>query len=186
MQFTMSNRLSSCRAALKSVERQAPVIEKAATIIAEAIATGHTVYAAGNGGSAAEAMHFATELSGRYRSNRKPLAGVALGSDGSALSCIANDFGWDEVFSRQLQAHGTPGDVFLAISTSGRSTNIINAANVAKELNLKVIGLLGKAGGDVLPLCDLAIAIDGQDTGAIQEAHLVVIHMLCEFLEPGS
>lgn len=184
MQKTFLDRINLCRAALESVELQIETLNEIAQLVADNIASGKTIYAAGNGGSAAEAMHFSTELSGRYRSNRNALPGIALCSDGTLLTCIGNDFGWDQVFARQLQALAKTDDMFLAISTSGKSGNIIQAAITARHLGLKVIGLLGKGGGDVLPLCDLAIVIESNDTGAIQEAHLVVIHMLCEKLEP--
>jgi D-sedoheptulose 7-phosphate isomerase len=131
-------------------------------------------------------MHFATELSGRYRSNRNALPALALTADATALTCIGNDFGWDEIFARQLQAHARPGDVLVALSTSGNSPNIISALAAARGLSMVTIGLLGKGGGSALPLCDIPVVIEGDDTGAIQEAHLVIIHLLCEPLEPND
>ncbi len=186
MKLTISKRLSLVRDAIQSIENQETKIEGASDMIEAAISGGNRIYAAGNGGSAAEAMHFATELSGRYRSNRNSMPAIALNSDGTALTCIANDFGWNSVFSRQLEAFGQSGDVFLAISTSGRSPNIVRGLETARKRGLKTIGLLGKSGGEALPLCDVAIVVESDDTGAIQEAHLVVVHMLCEPLEPEA
>lgn len=184
MNLSITKRIYCARQAINSLEHQEKTIETASGIIADTILDGNRIYAAGNGGSAAEAMHFATELSGRYRSNRDSIPAIALNSDGTALTCIANDFGWEKVFSRQLEAFGQPGDLFLAISTSGKSVNILKGLEVAKERGLKTIGLLGKGGGEALPLCDVAVVVESHDTGAIQEAHLVVVHMFCEPLEP--
>jgi D-sedoheptulose 7-phosphate isomerase len=184
MRIPISERIKLLRLAIDSLENQETNIHVASDAIARAVWGGHRIYAAGNGGSAAEAMHFATELSGRYRSNRNSMPAMALNSDGTALTCIANDFGWEEVFARQLGAFGAPGDVFLAISTSGNSPNVLRGLEVAKRCGLTTIGLLGKGGGEALALCDIAIVIESRDTGAIQEAHLVAVHMLCELLEP--
>ena len=184
MRKNFIQRLTACRQALVSVEANSANIESAISSIVSCLRDGGRIFACGNGGSAAEAMHFATEFSGRYRSNRKALPAMALTSDGTAITCIGNDFGWDQIFSRQLEACGRSGDVVLVLSTSGNSPNVIAALVTAKSLGMKTIGLLGKGGGAALPLCDIAIVIDSDDTGAIQEAHLVVIHLLCEPLEP--
>jgi len=184
MRMSFLERIQLCRLALQSVTELLPEITRAAELIGACLQSGKRVFACGNGGSAAEAMHFATELCGRYRSNRNALPAISLASDGTAITCIGNDFGWEQIFARQLAAHARPGDILLAISTSGNSPNVVAALNMAQTLGVATVGLLGKGGGDAKALCDNPIIIGSDDTGAIQEAHLVVIHLLCECLEP--
>lgn len=135
----------------------------------------------GNGGSAADAQHMAAELVGRYRNDRTGLPAVALTTDSSILTSVANDFGYEEVFSRQIEALGFAGDIAIAISTSGRSTNILHAINKAKALGMTVFGLTGKE-GMAIPI-DLEITIPSSDTARIQELHITVIHLICEIVE---
>jgi D-sedoheptulose 7-phosphate isomerase len=184
MRISFDRRIEACRGALQSVAQNRELISTATEALSSALHAGKRVYACGNGGSAAEAMHFATELSGRYRSNRVAFPAMALTADGTALTCIGNDFGWEQIFARQLEAHAEAGDVLVALSTSGNSPNVTAALEVARRLGVTTIGLLGKGGGAALPLCDIPIVIASEDTGAIQEAHLVVIHLLCEGMEP--
>ena len=143
---------------------------------------GKNVFSCGNGGSMCDAMHFAEELTGRYRKNRKPLPATAI-ADPSHLSCVANDFGYDEVFSRYIEAWGNEGDCLLAISTSGNSKNVILATEIAKKKNLKVIGLLGKGGGILKSLVDYPIIVDSNTTDRIQEIHIKTIHLMIEGIE---
>ena len=143
---------------------------------------GKNVFSCGNGGSMCDAMHFAEELTGRYRKNRKPLPATAI-ADPSHLSCVANDFGYDEVFSRHIEAWGNEGDCLLAISTSGNSKNVILATEIAKQKNLKVIGLLGKGGGKLKSLVDYPIIVESNTTDRIQEIHIKTIHLMIEGIE---
>ena len=143
---------------------------------------GKNVFSCGNGGSMCDAMHFAEELTGRYRKNRKPLPATAI-ADPSHLSCVANDFGYDEVFSRYIEAWGNEGDCLLAISTSGNSKNVILATEIAKQKSLKVIGLLGKGGGKLKSLVDYPIIVDSNTTDRIQEIHIKTIHLMIEGIE---
>ncbi len=138
---------------------------------------------AGNGGSAADAQHFAGELVSRFYFDRPALAAIALTTDTSILTAIGNDYGYDDIFSRQLQAHGQSGDVFIAISTSGNSPNVIKAIVQAKALGVTVIGLTGQSGGAMKSLCDICFCVPSDSTPRIQEAHLLIEHSLCACIE---
>jgi phosphoheptose isomerase len=159
-------------------------IVEAADVLARSFAEDGKVLICGNGGSAAEAQHLASELVGRFRlSDRKALPAVALTADTSIVTAWSNDVGYDEVFARQVEALGRPGDVLIAISTSGRSPNIVRALEVARRRGLRAIGLLGRDGGTARALVDAAITVPSSDTQKIQEVHLVAIHLLCELVE---
>ncbi len=151
--------------------------------MAERLRRGGRVLVAGNGGSAADAQHLAAELSGRYLKERKALAGIALTTDTSALTAIGNDYGFDFVFSRQVEALGRPGDLFIGISTSGNSPNIIKAVESAKELGLRTLGLLGRDGGKLKGLVDDALVVPSTVTARIQEVHQMIYHFWCEALD---
>ncbi len=138
---------------------------------------------AGNGGSAADAQHFAGELVSRFYFDRPALAAIALTTDTSVLTAIGNDYGYEDVFSRQIQAFGQPGDVFIAISTSGNSPNIIKAIAQARALGMSVIGLTGQGGGAMKPLCDICFCVPSNSTPRIQEGHLLIEHTLCACIE---
>jgi D-sedoheptulose 7-phosphate isomerase len=158
-------------------------IEDAAILIAEAFRNGNKVISCGNGGSMCDAMHFAEELSGRFRNDRRPLPAVSI-SDPSHITCTANDYGFDFIFSRFIEAHGQKGDVLLAISTSGNSTNILNAAWASKQKELKVVGLTGKDGGEVKKFCDIEIrAPHSEFADRAQEIHIKVIHSIIHRIE---
>jgi D-sedoheptulose 7-phosphate isomerase len=158
-------------------------IENAGKILVEAFKKGNKVISCGNGGSMCDAMHFAEELSGRFRENRKALPAISI-SDSSHISCVANDYGYDFVFSRYLEALGNKGDVLLAISTSGNSANVINAINVAVKKGMTVIALTGKDGGKIASLCDIEIrAPHSQYADRAQEIHIKVIHSLIHIVE---
>lgn len=141
------------------------------------------VLIAGNGGSAADAQHFAAELVGRFMKERKALSAVALTTDSSVLTCMGNDYGFDDIFSRQVEALGNKEDIFFGISTSGNSKNIIKAVESAKDRGLITIGLLGKNGGKLKDICDYSIIMPYKETARIQEHHIMTIHLICEFVE---
>ena len=151
--------------------------------LARVLERGRTVYWCGNGGSASDSQHLAAELVGRYREERQPLRSVALNTDTSVLTCIGNDFGFDEVFSRQVKALCRPGDVLVVISTSGNSPNILSAIEVASSLEMATVGLLGRDGGLAMPMVDEAIVIPSDSTARIQECHILIGHILCELIE---
>jgi D-sedoheptulose 7-phosphate isomerase len=137
----------------------------------------------GNGGSAAQALHLAEELMGRYRADRRPLPGVCLNADPTLLTCIANDYGFDAIFARQCEALLNEGDLLLTFSTSGKSPNIIRALKTARSKGVRTMGLLGPDDSPCHELCDIAISSYGTDTAMIQDAHQVVLHLLCEAIE---
>ena len=141
------------------------------------------IFFCGNGGSSSDSQHLAAEFTGRFKKDRKPLPAIALNADTAAITCIANDFGYDQVFSRQLDALGNSSDILIAISTSGNSPNVINAVKKSKEKNIYSIGLIGKDGGKLLNLCDSCIIVKSNDTARIQEAHIFIGHILCTLIE---
>lgn len=158
-------------------------IETAGKIMTQSLQNGGKIISCGNGGSMCDAMHFAEELTGRYRENRKALPAISI-SDASHISCVSNDYGYDFVFSRYLEALGNKGDVLLAISTSGNSKNVLNAIKVAKEKGMKIVGLTGKDGGEMADLCDVEIrAPYSKYADRAQEIHIKCIHSLIDFIE---
>lgn len=156
---------------------------ESASIFSMALKQGNTIFWCGNGGSASESSHLAVELIGRFKNNRRPLPSISLNSDTSAITCIANDFGYDEIFARQLEGLAKQGDILVALSTSGMSENILRALRKAKDLGVTSIALLGKGGGEALNNADYAIVIDSSETARIQEIHLLMGHTFCEFAE---
>ncbi len=167
----------------QTLEPLAAEIERAGKLVAEALRSGRKLMLCGNGGSAADSQHIAAELAGRFVNDRRPLAAVALSTDTSTMTCIANDYTFDEVFSRQVMGLGARGDCLLAISTSGKSRNVIRAAEVARAAGVHVIGLLGKGGGTLRDLCEVSLVVPSQTTARIQEAHIFIGHVLCAFVE---
>jgi D-sedoheptulose 7-phosphate isomerase len=158
-------------------------IEKAGKLMVNALNNGHKIISCGNGGSMCDAMHFAEELSGRFRENRKALPALSI-SDPSHISCVGNDYGYEHVFSRYLEALGNRGDILLAISTSGNSTNVINAIAAAKQKGMLVIGLTGKDGGKMANHCDVEIrAPHSPYADRAQEIHIKIIHSLIHYVE---
>jgi D-sedoheptulose 7-phosphate isomerase len=147
------------------------------------LAGGGLLLVAGNGGSAADAQHIAAELTGRFLRNRRPLRAMALHVNSSSLTAIGNDFGYDQVFARELAAHARPGDVFLALSTSGNSPNILRAIKEARQRKVTVIGLTGGSGGAMRAACDLCLCVPSNSTPRIQEMHIMIYHAICEILE---
>jgi D-sedoheptulose 7-phosphate isomerase len=158
-------------------------IERAAGLIECAVRSGNKLMLCGNGGSAADSQHIAAEFTGRFVKDRKPLPALALSTDSSALTCIANDYSFDEVFSRQVIGLGRAGDCLLAISTSGNSRNVIRAVEAARAAQIRTIGLLGRDGGKLRGLCELSIIVPSETTARIQEAHIFIGHTLCALVE---
>lgn len=168
---------------LKASEALMPQIAKMAEILNAVLKKGGKVLICGNGGSAADSQHFAAELSGRFKKERKALAGIALSTDTSALTAIGNDYGFERVFSRQVEALGREGDALVGISTSGKSANVLEAFKVAKELKMHCLGLSGKGGGAMNALCELNLVVPSEDTARIQEMHILSIHALCALID---
>ncbi len=153
------------------------------TMLCQSFHSGGKVLVMGNGGSAADSQHFAAELVGRFLKNRAALPAVALSTDTSILTAVGNDFGFDQVFSRQIEALAGPDDVVIGISTSGNSDNVLQALQCAEKLGCKTVGLLGRDGGEIGKLVDLSLTVVNQHTPFIQEAHLTIIHILCDLVE---
>lgn len=183
---TILRRLDGSMGAIKSLRDQVDRIDALGTELISRLNHGGTLYTAGNGGSAAQAMHLSEELIGRYRENRPALRAVCLNADPTAMSCIANDFGFERVFARQCEALLGSNDVLLILSTSGKSPNLVEALKVARDCATLTVGLLGSGGGACGPLCDHEITIDETDSAFVQEAHQVVIHLLCELIEEAN
>ena len=158
-------------------------IEQLAMSMVEALKKGNKLLIIGNGGSAADAQHMAGELIGRFKGERAPLAAIALTTDTSVMTCLGNDYGFDKIFLRQIEALANPGDAVLAITTSGQSENIVQGVLMAKKKGALTLGLLGKDGGKVQELLDRAVVVPSDDTQRIQEAHLVIEHILCELID---
>jgi D-sedoheptulose 7-phosphate isomerase len=180
----LSGKISTLTALLSSLLNQhEEVFNQSAVAFATALGQGKTIFWCGNGGSAAESSHLAVELIGRFKNNRRPLPSISLNSDTSAITCIANDFGYDEIFARQLEGLAKEGDVLVVLSTSGKSENILRALRKAKELGVTSIALLGKGGGESANLASHTIIIESSETARIQEIHLLIGHTFCEFAE---
>lgn len=159
------------------------IIERIGKITVDALKKGNKVIVAGNGGSAADAQHFAAELAGRFVKERKGLPSIALTTNTSNITAIGNDYGYDVVFSRQLEALGQDGDLFFGISTSGNSRNIVNAMQIAKKNNMLTIGLLGNGGGTIKDVSDISLIIPSNSVARIQECHIMVIHIICKMID---
>ncbi|MCD6590063.1 D-sedoheptulose 7-phosphate isomerase [Candidatus Woesearchaeota archaeon] len=165
------------------IENNKELVEQFAARLIECLGEGGKILICGNGGSASDAQHFAAELVGRYKKDRKSLAAIALTTDTSILTAISNDYGYEEVFAKQVEALGKENDLLVAISTSGNSLNVIRAVEKAKELGIYTIGLLGRDGGKLRNLVDLAIVVDSKDTPHIQEVHETVLHVVAGIVE---
>lgn len=183
-----SRMLESLKAASRVLEQFATdpasstAIEAVATLVADRIGAGSKVLICGNGGSLADAVHFAEELTGRFRADRPALPAIAIAEPGH-LTCTANDYGFEQVFSRGVEALGKPGDVLILLSTSGNSANIVNAATAARALGLHTVALLGKGGGKLNGVCELQIIAPGQTADRIQEIHMLALHIIVERIE---
>jgi D-sedoheptulose 7-phosphate isomerase len=161
----------------------APYVVDAVDIISASLSVGGLLMLAGNGGSAADAQHIAAELTGRFLRDRRALRALALHGNSSAVTAIGNDYGYEHVFARELSAHARPGDVLMALSTSGNSPNILRAIDVARDHGVKVIGLTGGSGGRMRAACDLCVRAPSDRTPRIQEMHITIGHVICELLE---
>lgn len=168
---------------LRELANEAPAIEKAARAIVKSLRGGHKLLAFGNGGSAADAQHLTAELSGRFEKDRRGLPAVALTTNPSAVTAIANDYSYDEIFSRQMEGLVQRGDVVVAISTSGNSANVLAGAKEAKKVGATVIAWTGKGGGKLKALADVCLDVPSQRTARIQEGHLALLHTLCAIVE---
>lgn len=182
----MSTFKAYCTSVAKNFETLAnlePEVCAAIIIITTALEQGNKVMFCGNGGSAADSQHLAAELMGRYLIDRRPLAALALTVDTSALTAIANDYSYEDIFSRQLKGIGKAGDVLVGISTSGNSKNVLRALEVARDQGIKTVGLTGQSGGMMRQLCDVCIAVPSTQTNHIQEMHIAVGHVICGEVE---
>jgi phosphoheptose isomerase len=173
-----SMHLTDLRNALAGLDIE--LIDALGTRLGRALWRGRRVLIAGNGGSAAHAQHLAAELVGRYRAERAPLSAIALHAETSSVTAIANDYGWDEVFARQVMAHGRRHDVFFAISTSGASANLLRGTAAARDGDLEVWALTGKRPNPLAAAADVAVAVDAPTTATVQEVHQVIVHLLCQ------
>ena len=158
-------------------------VEEAGKLLVKTLKNGGKILLAGNGGSAADAQHFAGEMIGRFMFDRAALPALSLCTDPSVVSCIANDYGYEAVFARQLEGLGKKGDVFVPVSTSGNSENLIQAVVNKKKMGISSVGFLGKDGGQLKEMCDISIIIPSKDTPRIQEFHTFTTHVLCDYLE---
>lgn len=170
--------------ALKSFDEES--VYKAANILCKTLSFGSKILICGNGGSAADAQHFAAELCGRFKCERAGLKAISLATDTSVLTAVGNDYGFDEIFARQVEALAQKGDLLICISTSGNSANIIRAARVARELGVGVLSLTGRDGGELLFESELNINVANNDTARIQEAHIFIIHCLCQAVDEAK
>jgi len=167
----------------ETLKKNLPQIIQAAEAMIKALKAGHKLFFCGNGGSAADSQHIAAEFVGRFQKERKAWPAIALTTDTSALTALGNDYTFDIVFSRQLQALGQKGDVLVAISTSGNSKNVIEAVKYAKSVGIVTVGVTGGNGGHLAGICDIAIVAASSKTARIQESHLVIFHSICELVE---
>ena len=158
-------------------------VESSAQICINALKNGNKILIFGNGGSAADAQHIAAELVGRYKVERRGLPAIALTTDSSALTCISNDYGYEQVFNRQVGALANKGDVAIGISTGGTSSNVINALDTAKNMGCKTIGFSGRGGGEMNILCDVNLVVPDDDTPRIQEMHILIGHTICQLID---
>jgi D-sedoheptulose 7-phosphate isomerase len=169
--------------AQKAIDNMCDIIEEGAKVCINALKNGNKIILFGNGGSAGDAQHIAAELTGRYKIERRGLPGIALTTDTSALTAIGNDYGYDRVFERQLEALGKKGDVAIGISTSGNSANVIKAFETAKELGIETIGMSGRDGGAMSSHCKINIIVPSNDTPRIQEMHITIGHIICQLID---
>lgn len=181
-----TRQLRAHREVIEAIERDlAAPVAAVAELLVEAFRAGKKLLVMGNGGSAADAQHFVAEMVGRFKLERRGLPAVALTTDSSILTALGNDYGFDLIFRRQVEALAAPGDVVVGISTSGSSKNVAAALLLARELGCRTVGLLGRDGGTIRELADFALTVPSNDTPRIQEGHITIIHILCDLVEQG-
>lgn len=180
----ITSQLAAHRDAITRIELElSPLIADMVTLLVETFERGGKMLVMGNGGSAADAQHFVAEIVGRFKMERRGLPAIALSTDTSILTAIGNDYGFDRIFSRQIEALAVAGDLIVGISTSGNSPNVLQALELAREKGCRTVGLLGKDGGTVKDACDLALIVSVNDTPRVQEGHITIIHIVCDLLE---
>jgi D-sedoheptulose 7-phosphate isomerase len=182
----LADRRARLDAALASIDADPDSVVRLLEAVDATVRRGGTILTCGNGGSAAEALHLAEELIGRYRGDRPPIRSMCLNADPTALTCIANDFGFEAIFARQVEAMATDLDALVIFSTSGRSPNLLAALEAARARNATTIGFLGGDGGEARALCDVSVVVGGRDSAAIQEVHQFLMHACCEQFETDS
>src|SRR6056300_1803361 len=180
MQEIIKRHILEHQEVLNSIDLLTPAIEKIALLMIDALGKGKAIFWCGNGGSASDAQHLAGELVGRFVGDRKPLKSMALNADSAVMTCILNDYGYEYLFSRQVEGLGNEGDILIGISTSGNSANVLNAFKCAKNIGINTIGLLGNGGGKANKIVDNSIIIPSKTTARIQEMHILVGHILCD------
>jgi D-sedoheptulose 7-phosphate isomerase len=168
---------------IKVIEHLQVDVEIASKLVVDTLKTGNKIILCGNGGSAADAQHIAAELTGRYKTERRGLPGIALTTDTSALTAIGNDYGYDRIFDRQFEAIASKGDLLIGISTSGNSKNIISALKLAKEMGCTTVGFSGRDGGAMNEVCDINLIVPSDDTPRIQEIHILLGHTICQIVD---
>jgi len=184
MEGTIRLQLQSHRQVIETIEQQLTyAIAAVGCLLAEALGSGKKLLVMGNGGSAADAQHFAAEMVGRFKLERRGLPAIALTTDTSILTAIGNDYGFDMIFRRQVEALATAGDVVVGISTSGSSENVRAALLLAGELGCRTVGLLGKDGGTIKECVEIALTVPSHDTPRVQEGHITIIHIICDLVE---
>jgi D-sedoheptulose 7-phosphate isomerase len=184
MKDRMKAAFLSHREVMEALESElSPKMVLVADLLVDAFRNGKKLLVMGNGGSAADAQHLAGEIVGRFRLERRGLPAIALSTDTSILTAVGNDYGFDAIFSRQVEALAQEGDVVIGISTSGSSPNVLSALRLAREMGCRTVGLLGKSGGSIREMVDIDLTVPGQDTPRIQEGHITIIHILCELVE---
>jgi D-sedoheptulose 7-phosphate isomerase len=184
MKDRMKAAFFSHREVMEALERElGPKMILVAELLVDTFRNGNKLLVMGNGGSAADAQHLAGEIVGRFKLERRGLPAIALSTDTSILTAVANDYGFDAIFSRQVEALAREGDAVIGISTSGSSSNVLSALRLAREMGCRTVGLLGKDGGSIREMVDLDLTVPGHDTPRIQEGHITIIHILCELVE---
>ena len=183
MEDIIKNAIEKHKDALKSLQENYQIIEKISQLFISALKNKGKILFMGNGGSAADAQHLAAELVGRFKKERPPLAAIALSTNTSIITAVGNDYGFDQIFVRQIEALANPNDVVVGISTSGKSANVVKAIKKAKELGLKTVGLLGSDGGNLKPIVDLNLTIPSSEAACTQEIHIIAGHIVCEIVE---
>jgi len=184
MKERMKAAFHSHRVVMEALERElGPKMIQVTDLLVDTFRSGNKLLVMGNGGSAADAQHLAGEIVGRFRLERRGLPAIALSTDSSILTAVGNDYGFEAIFSRQVEALAREGDAVIGISTSGSSPNVLSALRLAREMGCRTVGLLGKDGGSIRELVDIDLTVPGQDTPRIQEGHITIIHILCELVE---